>query len=351
MTDKPHFVIATLSDRYNLGWERETLDEVEDLDAELVAVSSPGHYPPADQLREADALLISTRDRITPELLTELPKLKVISSYGVGLDHIDLEAAAERGVLVTHFPDYCTNEVADHAMSLILGVNRRIVQLDRDLKAGAWLKKAHMTTDILHGPVPALRDSTLGIVGFGRIGRAVARRAAPFGLKLLVNDPYIGPETAEGVELVALDELLERADIITLHTPLTKETRGFIGADQFARLKPAAFLVNTARGPLLDMAAAAAWAAANPQGGLALDVVDPEPLPKDSPFYGLDNVILTPHSAYYSSKSVEILREETLFGALDVLRGRRPRFVANPAVLDLLILESNSTPIGASSSS
>jgi D-3-phosphoglycerate dehydrogenase / 2-oxoglutarate reductase len=132
---------------------------------------------------------------------------------------------------------------------------------------------------------------------------------------------------------------------------LTRETRGFIGADQFAKLKPTAFLVNTARGPLVDMTAAAAFAAANPQGGLALDVTDPEPLPKDSPLYTLDNVILTPHSAYYSSKSIEILREETLFGALDVLRGRRPRFVANPGVLDLLTLESNSTPLGASSSS
>ena len=349
MTYKPHYVIVTLSDRYNLEWERATIAEFGDFDAELRPVSSPGHHPPADQLADADALLISTRDHITPELLARLPKLRVIGSYGVGLDHIDLEAAAAHGVLVTHFPDYCTNEVADHAMSLVLAVNRRIVQLDRDLKAGAWHRRAHMTTDILRGPVPALRESTLGLIGFGRIGRAVARRAAPFGLKILVNDPYIQPEMAEGIELVTLADLLVRSDIVSLHTPLTKETRGFIGAEAFAKLKSTAFLVNTARGPLLDLAEAAKFAAANPQGGLALDVVDPEPLPEDSPLYKLDNVILTPHSAYYSVKSVEILREETLCAALDVLRGRRPRIVGNPAVLDKLDLEPYSASLGASS--
>ncbi len=349
MTAKPRLVIVTLSDRYNLDWERATIAGTGGLDAELRPVSSPGRYSTAALIGDANALVISTRDHVTRELLADLPNLKVIASYGVGLDHIDLEAAAERGVVVTHFPDYCTNEVADHAMALVLAVNRRIVQLDRDLKAGAWLRRAHMTTDILHGPVPALREATLGLIGFGRIGRAVARRAAPFGLKILVNDPYINPDTAEGVEVVSFADLLERADIVSLHTPLTSETRGFIDAEAFAKLKPAAFLINTARGPLLDMAAAAKFAAANPQGGLALDVADPEPLPEDSPLYTLDNVILTPHSAYYSDKSVEILREETLYAALDVLRGRRPRVVANPAVLELLDLAPYSPQPGASS--
>ena len=349
MTDKPRFLMITLTDRYDLTWELATIASVGDLDIDIRPVSSPTLHPPAEPLQGADALLITTRDHITAELLDQLPDLKVIASYGVGLDHIDLDAAAERGVLVTHFPDYCTNEVADHAMSLILAANRRIVQLDRDLHAGAWGKLAHKTGALLQGPVPALRDSTLGLIGFGRIGRAVARRAAPFGLKILVNDPYIDHETVEGVDLVSLDELLRRTDIVSLHAPLTPQTRHLLGPDEFKKVKTTAWVVNTARGPILDQAAAAEFAAANPQGGLALDVVDPEPLVEGSPFLQLGNVILTPHSAYYSLRSVEILREETLHGAIDVLRGRRPRIVANPAVLDRLVLEPYSAQFGSSS--
>ncbi len=348
MTEKPHFLIANLTDRYDLVWERSAISAVGDIDVEIRPISSPTHHPPVEKISDADAILISTRDYITPQLLDALPKLKVIGSYGVGLDHIDLDAAAERSVVVTHFPDYCTNEVADQAMSLILAVNRRIVQLDRDLRDGEWVRRLRRTDSIMQGPVPALRDATLGIIGFGRIGRSVARRAAPFGLKIVVHDPYIAPETAEGIEVVSLDELLSRSDIVTIHAPLTKETRGLLGPKEFATLKPTAFVVNTARGPILDLVAAAEFAAANPQGGLALDVVDPEPLPLDSPLYKMENVILTPHSAYYSSKSVEILREGTLYSVLDALRGRRPRTVANPAVLDLVYLEPNPIPLGAS---
>lgn len=347
MTDKPHFVIATLSDRYDLSWEREVIAQSEDLDAELRQVSPHNFDPPLDEIRDADALLITSRNNITRELIAQMPNLKVISKYAVGLDHIDLDAATEHGVVVTHFPDYCTNEVADHAMALILAANRRIVQLDRDLRAGAWLELAHRTDAILRGPVSALRDLALGLIGFGRIGRAVARRAAPFGLKIIAADPYVAPETVEGVELVSLNELLDRSNLVSIHAPLTSETRGMLGDAEFGRLKPDAFVINTARGPIIDMAAAANFAMDNPQGGLALDVVDPEPLPLDSPLFNLPNVILTPHAAYYSLKSVEILREESLLAALEVLRGRRPRVVANPAVLDRLELGTAAAPASA----
>lgn len=347
MSEKPHFVIATLSDRYDLSWERQVIDAAEEFDAELRPVPTEDFNPPVEQLRDADALLITSRNNISRELIEQMPNLKVISKYAVGLDHIDLQAATDHGVLVTHFPDYCTNEVADHAMALILACNRRVVQLDRDLRAGAWVQGEHHTDAIIRGPVPALRELTLGIVGYGRIGRAVARRAAPFGLKTIAADPYVDPASVGDVELVALNELLDRADLVTIHTPLTDETRGMLGANELSRLKPAAFVINTARGPIIDLAAAADWAKANPQGGLALDVVDPEPLPLDSPLYALPNVILTPHSAYYSLKSVEILREESLLAALEVLRGRQPRVVANPAVLDRLDLKPAAAPVAA----
>lgn len=345
MFEKPHFIIATLSDRYDLSWERQVIAEAEDFDAELRAVPTENFEPPIDEIRDADALLITSRNNVSRELIEQMPNLKVISKYAVGLDHIDLDAATDHGVVVTHFPDYCTNEVADHAMALILACNRRVVELDRDLREGAWTQGEHHTDAILRGPVPALRELTLGIIGYGRIGRAVARRAAPFGLKIIAADPYVDPSTVGDIELVPLDELLGRADLVTIHAPLTQETRGLLGEAELNLLKPTAFVINTARGPIIDMQAATDWAKANPQGGLALDVVDPEPLPKESPLYGLPNVILTPHSAYYSLKSVEILREESLLAALEVLRGRQPRVVANPAVLDRLDLEPAAMPV------
>jgi D-3-phosphoglycerate dehydrogenase len=232
-------------------------------------------------------------------------------------------------------PGYCTAEVADHAMSLLLALNRRLVELDRDLRAGAWNQHGPATRTILRGPVPPLRELTLGIVGFGRIGRAVAARARTFGLTLLAADPYADPAAvaAAGAELLPLPDLLGRADLVTLHCPLTPETRGLIGAPELARMKPTAFLVNTARGPIVDLPALAAALERSDLAGAGLDVFDVEPLPAASPFYRMPNVILTPHAAYYSERSVEVVRRETMNEALAVLRGRRPRTVANPAVL------------------
>jgi D-3-phosphoglycerate dehydrogenase len=221
-------------------------------------------------------------------------------------------------------------------MALILSLNRRIVEFDRALKSGAWVAFRHETRKILRGPIAPLREQTLGIVGFGRIGRTVAQRAAPFGLTILAADPYVVPEEirAGGAESVALDELLTRADIVTIHCPLTPESRGLLGAERLALMKPSAILVNTARGPIVDIDAAAEALAAGRLAAAGLDVVYPEPLPADHPLYALPNVILTPHAAYYSERSVEIVREQTLIEALKVLQGRRPLTVANPAVLD-----------------
>jgi len=259
----------------------------------------------------------------------------------VGLDNVDLEAAADAGIVVTHYPGYCTSEVADHALAMILALNRRIVEQDRSLREGAWVEHGPSTRRILRGPIQPLREQTLGIVGFGRIGQAVAARAKPFNLTIVAADPYIDPEVmvAAGVEPATLEELLRRSDIVTLHTPLTPETRGLIDAAALALMKPTAVLVNTARGPIIDLPALAQALQEEKIAGAALDVVDPEPLPADSPFYRMSNVILTPHSAYYSERSVDVVRRETLLEALQVLRGKRPRTVANPAVLDKVTLE------------
>ncbi|CAA9566651.1 MAG: D-3-phosphoglycerate dehydrogenase [uncultured Thermomicrobiales bacterium] len=283
----------------------------------------------------ADALLVSTREAISARVLQQLPRCKVVARYGVGLDNVDLDAATAEGIVVTHFPGYCTAEVADHALASILALNRRLVELDRDLRAGAWTAHGPQTRSILRGPVHPLREQTLGIVGFGRIGRAVALRAAPFGLTVLAADPHQAPEeiAAAGVEPVPLDALLARSDIVTIHCPLSPETRGLIDAAALARMKAGAVLVNTARGPIVDLVAIVPVLESGRLAGAALDVVDPEPLPAGSPLYRLPTVILTPHSAYYSERSVDTVRRETLVGALDVLRGVMPAVVANPSVL------------------
>ena len=331
------FVIVSTSSRYDFDIEEAMLREpaYAGLDADLRAAVCVTEDDVIAAGAEADALLVSTREGISRRVLERLPRCKVVSRYGVGLDNVDLVAAAELGIVVTHFPEYCTNEVADHALALSLALNRRVVELDRDLRRGAWVEHAHATTKILRGPVPALRELTLGIVGFGRIGRAVAARARPFGLAILAADPYVASETiaAAGVEPVTLDELLARADIVSLHCPLTPETRGLIGEAELRRMKSGAVLVNTARGPLLDLPAVTAALASGALAAAALDVVYPEPLPADSPLYGLPNVILTPHAAYYSERSAEVVRRETFEAALAVLQGMRPRIVANPAVL------------------
>jgi D-3-phosphoglycerate dehydrogenase len=328
-------VLVTTSDRYDFDWEHETLSTIPGFDFELRRGSPLTTDEMIGLARDADALLVSSREPVTRPVIEQFDRLKVIARYAVGLDNIDLDAAAERGIVVTHYPMYCTNEVADHALALLLALNRRIVQFDRDLREGAWATHEHHMDRILRGPVPPLRELTVGIVGIGRIGSAVAARLAPFGVKLIAFDPYLDADTIRdnGAEPVSLEELLQASDIVTLHCPLTPETQGMLDAAALATMKPTAMLVNTARGPIVDLDALVAALENQRLGGAALDVVYPEPLPLDSPLYSLPNVILTPHAAYYSERSVQVIRTETLMAAVDVLQGRQPKVVANPAVL------------------
>lgn len=339
MSDSPFRLVYT-SDRYDLGYEVEALSGLTDIDVQLVT----GLVDNADELvalaKEADALVVSSREAVPRSAIEQLNKCQVIVRMSVGIDHVDLEAASDHGIVVSHCPDYCTSEVADHAMALILALNRRIVEVNEDLHKGAWIDRSYHTQQILRGPMPPLRELTLGIVGLGRIGQSVARRAAPFGLRLIAADPYADRASAAalGVELVTLDELASQADIITLHCPLTPETRGMIDAAFFDKVKPSAALVNTARGGIVNMDDIVAALSDGRLAAAGLDVVDPEPLPSTSPLYSLPNVILTPHDAYYSERSRVQVRVDTLNAALTVLRGMYPRTVANPAVMEKLDL-------------
>jgi len=237
----------------------------------------------------------------------------VISRPAVGFDQIDIEAATDLGIVVTHVPDYCTDEVSDHALALLLALHRRVPWLDSAIKAGGWNqapvygggRPASFHAGEVPGPPRPLRGQTLGIIGFGRIGRRVAEKARGFGLRLLAHDPYPPANAGEsfGVQLVDLDHLLAEDDLVTIHCLLNNGTRGLLGAMAFARMKPTAILVNTARGPIVDSGALIAALHSGQLAGAALDVTDPEPPARDSPLFALPNLLLTPHTAYYSDRA------------------------------------------------
>jgi D-3-phosphoglycerate dehydrogenase / 2-oxoglutarate reductase len=222
------------------------------------------------------------------ELFAQLPALRVVATATVGYDHIDIEAAEERGVAVVSVPDYCTQEVADHALALLLGLVRGIVALDRDVRRGGWDAKAA-------GPLRTVAELRIGIVGLGRIGGAVATRLLALGAEVWVHD--VLPAARNGVRFVELEELLAECDAVTLHVPLTQETRGLIGRAQIASMKRDAVLVNTSRGAVVDVMAVLEALRAGRLGGAALDVLPQEP-PMVAPL--APNLVLTPHAAYYS---------------------------------------------------
>ena len=268
--------------------------------------------------RDADAVLV-TYAKLTPDLIRQLTRCKVIGRFGMGVDNIALQAAAERGIVVTYVPDYGVREVSDHAMALILALARKITLSNKLVQSGRWEMPAVV-------PLHRLDGRTLGIVGFGHIGRALAPKAKAFGLNVLTHDPFVAAEQvlALGAEAVGFDALLQRSDYVSIHAPLTAETRGLFGAATFAKMKPGALLINTARGPLVDEPALLAALKSGQIGGAALDVVATEPLPKESPLLGHDNLILSPHTAFYSEEALNELQSKCAADVARVLSGEPP---------------------------
>ena len=240
---------------------------------------------------DVDAILTLPRFPIDAAQIEALPMLRVIGTASVGFDHIDLEAAAARGVAVVSVPDYCTEEVADHTLALLLALVRGVVELDRSVARAEWNPRAA-------GPLRTLSGMRVGLVGLGRIGRAVATRLLALGCDVCAHD--IEPVSHEGVELVPLDVLLRSSDAVSLHVPLTPATRGLIGASELGAMRPGAFLVNTARGPVVEVDAVLEALRSRRLGGAALDVlqIEPPPAPPVAP-----NLIVTPHAAFYSPES------------------------------------------------
>src|SRR5947209_9828770 len=280
-----------------------------------------------ERTHDADGLIVSSSP-ITREVMSALKNLKVVVRTGVGYDVIDVPAATELGVIVVNIPDLWIREVANHALALLLAWNRGIVVMDRQVHAGVWTGRVPGShTGALHGEI-------VGIVGLGNIGSAFARRVAALETKLIACDPYVDDQrfAALGVERVTLETLAERADYVSVHTLLNAETHHLIGETFFGRMKPTAILINTSRGPVVDEQALARALRDKRLAGAALDVWEEEPVAADNPLLKMDNVIATPHAAYFSSAAVAQVPRRCGEEIARALTGQRPLNVVNPEI-------------------
>jgi D-3-phosphoglycerate dehydrogenase / 2-oxoglutarate reductase len=288
------------------------------IDPELRIAKSPSADDVLAVARDADAILV-TYAKLPGELLRQLRRCKAIGRFGLGVDNIDIPAAVELGITVTYVPDYCMQEVSDHAMGLLLALARKIPQSNALVQTGRW----EMAPVV---PIHRLSGRVLGLVGFGNIPRTLAPKAKAFGLRVVAHDPYVAQHVlaSAGVEGVSFDRLLEISDFVSIHAPLLPATRGLFGAEVLRKMKRSACLINTARGPLVDEEALVAALESGQLAAAALDVVAVEPLPKDSRLIGRDNVILTPHTAFYSVEALNELQTKCAADVARVLSGEPP---------------------------
>jgi len=306
----------------SLDVEQRTLGALADIVP--MKTKKPEEFLP--EAESCDALLNTYAGPITAAVMARMPRCKIIARYGIGVDTIDLDAATRAGIIVTNNPTYCIEEVAEQTMALILSSARKIPFYDRMVRAGRW--------EVPPGkPIFRLMGRTLGLVGFGNIARQVAVRAAAFGLNVLYSDPFVkeGQFKVPG-KAVDLDTLLRDSDFVSLHPPLTPQTRKMMGEDAFKKMKRTAVLINCARGPIVDTDALVRALDARTIAGAALDTVDPEPLPDPHPLRGRDNVILNPHVAWYSEQAMVGLQAGAPSEVRRVLSGEWPVNVVNRAV-------------------
>ena len=308
----------------NVDIERRILDTV---GAEAIVSPTGSEADLARLATECDAIMTCFA-QVTPAVVRAAGRCVHIARYGIGVDNIAVDVATELGIVVTNVPAYCVDEVAEHALSLLLAGARKIPRYDRAIRSGHW--------DLQAGkPLYRINGRTLGIVGFGKIGRALAQKATGLGLHILAYDPYLTAQGTEipGVELVDLDRLLRESDLVSIHVPLTAETRAMIGEAELRKMKPSACLVNTSRGSVVDVPALVralreGWIAA-----AGLDVLPEEPPPADSPLLEMENLVLTPHASFYSEESLIDLQTSTAEEVVRVLSGQQPHHLINPEAL------------------
>ena len=305
--------------------ERQVLAEV---GAELIAAETGDEAELQGFAPVMDGIL-TCWNPVREPVIAAAKQCQVIARYGIGLDNIDVEAATERGIIVTNVPAYCTDEVSDHAMGLLLACARKISRFDRAVRSDIWNRNI--------GPeMHRIRGKTLGIVGFGQIGRAIIPKAKAFGLTISVCSPRTDPKPIQeaGAEKVTFSELLITSDFITIHAPLTKETEHLFSDAEFRAMKPTAFLINTARGSIVDTAALTRALCKGEIAGAGLDVLETEPPHPNEELLTLNNVVVTPHAAFVSEDAILELEVTAARCVTQVLTGQLPESVVNPSVLE-----------------
>jgi D-3-phosphoglycerate dehydrogenase / 2-oxoglutarate reductase len=317
-----------------------------DVDIERAIISGAGLHLLAAQCKTEDDVIGVARDAdaiiaqyatIGAKAIGALTRCQLIARYGTGTDIVDVDAATRHGILVTNVPnDWCENEVADHAMALMLAAARKICRYDQATRSGTWRWQTGE-------PIHRISGRTLGLLSYGAIAQAIGRRAAGFGLRVIASDPYMPAAdiTARGAAPVSLAELLEQSDYLIIQAPLTKETHHLIGEPELRRMKPTAILVNTARGPIVSDEALYRALSENWIAGAGLDDIEEEPAKQvgwtpENPLFRLDNVIITPHAAYYSEEAIRTVREFAASEVVRVLTGKPALSPVNDAALAAL---------------
>lgn len=322
MANRRPKVVVTDCDHFSLELERKVLNEI---NPEFVVAHCTTEEEVIETARDADGI-INQYAPMTRRVIESLKRCKVIARYGIGVDNIDVEAATEHGIIVANLPDYCVDEVSTHAVALILSCLRKITLLDNLVKQEIW----NLT---LARPLLRTQGRILGLFGLGKIGRAVAEKTSRFGFKIIACDPYVAKVDRE-IELAEFPQLLSDSDFISIHTPLTKETRHIFGENELRAMKKSAYLINTARGSIINEKALYKALKDKWIAGAALDVMEKEPPDWKNPLLKLNNLIITPHVSFYSEESYVDLKTKTAEAVLFVLKGGLPRAMVNPQVIN-----------------
>ena len=326
MSNKRQKIVITDCDHPSVEIEKEIFSEI---NPEFLLAHCITEDEVIEAAKDADGI-INQYAPITRRVIESLKVCKVIARYGVGVDNIDIEAATEYGIIIANVPDYCVDEVSTHAMALILACARGITLLDGKISEKMW-------DFTLAKPLFRTKGKTLGLFGLGKIARALAQKASGFGFKIIAYDPYVS-KVDDGIELVEFSKLLSNSDFISIHSPLTDKTRHSFGESELKAMKKTAYLINTARGPIIDernlyVALKERWIA-----GAALDVMEKEPPDWENLLPKLDNLIITPHISFYSEESYVELKTKTAKAVLSVLKGGLPRAMVNPQAANKKII-------------
>lgn len=319
------YKVVVTDDRY--GAYREESAVLDDIGAELKVCHFNNPAEALKELEDADGVFCNLFP-MTEEIMAGMKKCRVISRYGVGYDNVDTAAAERRGIAVTNVPDYCSEDVADHILALLLGAIRHIPQKDRRIRNGEWNLHKHY-------PCSRISGKTLGLIGYGHVGQKLHLRTAGFGFgRVLVHDPTEDPAfiEAKGGVKTGLEELLRESDYVSVSVPLKPETKGLLNRQTLGLMKPSAVLINTARGPVVDEEALCQALREGRPAAAGLDVFETEPLPDDSPLRQLDNVILSDHAGWYSAEALASLKTQAARNIALVLTGKPPISMVNSPI-------------------